>query len=393
MADLTGAATAMEVFSVNGQLLLSVDYARRPIEVSDLLASWPNVADGNDDLIVVDALPGTVVRINPNGGTENDSRIFTGAGDDYVRGGDGAELINGGSQDDMLLGQGGDDILAGESGDDTLDGGSGSDTALYSGNQTSYTLTLSPTGTTLTDRSATGNGTDQLSNIEFLNFDTNSFGDPFSLSIFGGPTGLSETEFESFIELYIAYFNRAPDAVGLNFWGTAFANGTSLEATASLFIDQDETRATYPSSLSNADFATEVYANVLGRVADQVGYDFWVGVLDDGSVGRDQFILAILGGAKAAPPANATPEFIAQQLADQSYLANKTDLGAYFSVHKGMSDVENAAAAMAVFDGSEASLASAISAIDGYHQDALSATSGEFLMPLVGVLEDPFSFA
>ncbi|MEP5729786.1 MAG: DUF4214 domain-containing protein [Sulfitobacter sp.] len=389
LSDLTGAATGMQVFSTAGTLLLSLDYSRRPVEVTDLLANWPNVAGSDDDIIVVDTLPGTVVRINPNGGTENDSRIFTGAGDDYVRGGDGAEQIIGGSQDDMLLGAGGDDILGGESGDDTLDGGSGVDTALYSGDQVRYTLTLSPTGTTITDRSATGNGTDQLSDIEFLDFDTDIFDGGFNLGVFGGPTSLSESQFESFIELYIAYFNRAPDAIGLNFWGTAFANGTSLEQTASLFIDQDETRATYPSTLSNADFATAVYANVLGRVADQVGYDFWVGVLDDGSVGRDQFILAILGGAKAAPPNDATPDFIAQQLADQAYLSNKTDLGAYYAVHKGMSDVGNASAAMALFDGSQQSLESAVAAIDGYHQAALSSTTGQFLMPLVGVLDDP----
>ena len=388
--DLSGMATSMEVFSVNGTLLLSVDYTRRPVDVNDVLANWPTVGDGNDDVIVVDALPGTIVRITPNGGTENDSRIFTGAGDDYVRGGEGAELINGGAQDDMLLGQGGDDTIAGESGDDNINGGSGTDTALYSGDQARYTLTLSTTGTTITDRSTSGNGTDQLSEVEFLNFDTNIFEGGFNLGIFGGPTSLSETQFESFIELYIAYFNRAPDAVGLNFWGTAFANGTSLEQTASLFIDQDETRATYPTSLSNADFATAVYANVLGRVADQIGYDFWVGVLDDGSVGRDQFILAILGGAKAAPPDGATSEFITQQLTDQTYLANKTDLGAYYAVHKGMSDVGNASLAMALFDGSQSSLDTAVAAIDGYHQSAMSATTGEFLMPLVGVLDDPF---
>lgn len=393
LSDLSGKVNAMEVFSTSGKLLLSVDYSRSPVEVSDLLASWPDVPGGNDDIIVVDALPGTVVRINPNGGTENDSRIFTGAGNDFVRGGEGAELINGGADDDVLLGAGGNDTLAGEAGDDRIDGGSGIDTAHYSGNQASYTLTLSPDGTTLADRTATGNGTDQLVDIEFLDFTTDIFDGPFNLGIFGGPTGLSQTQFESFIELYIAYFNRAPDAVGLNFWGTAFANGTSLAETATLFIDQDETRETYPGSLSNNDFATAVYANVLGRVADQTGYGFWVGVLDDGAVGRDQFILAILGGAKASPPSDATSDFITQQLADQAYLANKTDIGAYFAVHKGMSNLENASAAMAMFDGSQDSLTNAVVAIDGYYQAASSATTGAFLMPLVGVLDDPFTMA
>jgi len=84
---------------------------------------------------------------------------------------------------------------------------------------------------------------------------------------------LSEADLLNFVELYIAYFNRAPDAIGLNFWGTAYANGTTLEEMATLFIDQDETRATYGEDLNNAGFATAVYGNVLGRVADQLGFD------------------------------------------------------------------------------------------------------------------------
>lgn len=72
---------------------------------------------------------------------------------------------------------------------------------------------------------------------------------------------------------------------------------------------------------------------------------------------------------------------------------NKTGDGAYFAVHKGMSDVENASAAMALFDGSASSVSSAVAAIDAYFEDALDPTNGEFLMPLVGVLDDPFSVA
>ena len=197
--------------------------------------------------------------------------------------------------------------------------------------------------------------------------------------------------FESFIELYIAYFNRAPDAIGLNFWGTAFANGTTLQQMATLFIDQDETAATYPPGLSNSDFATAVYTNVLGRVADLEGFNFWVRVLDNGAVTRDQFILSLLEGAKADPPDDATPEFIAQQQADQQFLSNKIDIGAYFAVHKGMSDVANAKAAMGMFNGTPASIDSAVAAIEGFGQSALDPASGEFLMPLVGVLDDPFS--
>ena len=303
----------------------------------------------------------------------------------------GVEIENamGGAGADMLTGNALANTFVGGAGNDVIDGGDGRDTGAYSGNQSSYTLTLSAQNMTLADRRGT-DGTDTLVNMELLTFGDAAVA-PFDLTVFAGTTGLSETQMESFIELYIAYFNRAPDAVGLNFWGTAFANGTTLEQMATLFTDQDETRATYGPELSNADFATAVYSNVLGRVADQAGFDFWVGVLDSGGRTRDQFILSVLEGAKAAAPADATPDFIAQQIADRQYLSTKTDIGAYYAVIRGMSDVTNATAAMNAFDGSAAGINAAVAAIDGYFQAAQDGDTGQFLMPLVGVLDDPFA--
>lgn len=322
--------------------------------------------------------------VGSNGGTVANGgyTIAFGVEIEDARGGSGADTITGNALANMLTGNGGNDML---------NGGDGLDTAIYSGNQGNYTLTLNASGTTIEDRRAEGDGTDTLMAIEALTFGDAALA-PFDLTKFAGTEALSEAQMESFVELYIAYFNRAPDAVGLNFWGTAFANGTTLEEMATLFIDQDETRATYASDLSNADFVTAVYANVLGRVGDQAGIDFWLGHLDDGTVGRDQFILGVLAGAKT-PIAGGTAEQIAQQAADQQHLSIKTDIGAYYSVTKGMSDVANASAAMALYDGSAGSVTTAQAAIDGYHAAALEADSGMFLMPLVGVLDDPFAVA
>ena len=310
---------------------------------------------------------------------------------DTLTGSAGANSLDGDGGNDTLIGGAGDDTLRGGDDNDSLDGGDGVDVATYQGSQTSYTLTLSPTEIILEDRVPGRSGTDTLVDMELIDFGTNLFDGPFDLRTFAGPTGLSEEAFENFIELYIAYFNRAPDAVGLYFWATAFVNGTTLQEAASLFIDQDETRDTYPDTLSNADLATAVYNNVLGRIPDQAGFDFWVGVLDQGAVTRDQFILSVLEGAKAPSPPDATQEFIDQKDADRKFLADKTDIGAYFAVHQGMSDVDNARAAMALFDGSESSIADAVAAIDAFFADATGAIDGEFLMPLVGVLDDPFA--
>jgi Ca2+-binding RTX toxin-like protein len=306
-----------------------------------------------------------------------------------VQGDEAGENLTGGKGDDAINGAGGNDVLTGAGGDDMLDGGDGTDRAIVGGPSQSYSVMLSANGITVTDRRADGSGTDELTDVEFLEFD-GTVGGGFQLFKQDGIAGLDGADLETFVELYIAYFNRAPDAIGLGFWGTAFAEGLSLEEIAGLFVGQPETQAAYPDTLSNADFATAVYGNVLGRIPDQGGFDFWVGALDGGGVSRDQFILSVLEGAKASPPAGASQEFIDQQQVDRQYLADKTDIGAYFSVHKGMSDVADASAAMALFDGTAASITSAVNAIDGFYADALDADSGEFLLTVVGVLDDPF---
>ena len=56
-----------------------------------------------------------------------------------------------------------------------------------------------------------------------------------------------------------------------------------------------------------------------------------------------------------------------------------------------MSDVDNARSAMALFDGTQDGIDAAVAAIDAFFTEAQDALTGEFLMPLVGVLDDPFT--
>jgi hypothetical protein len=58
-----------------------------------------------------------------------------------------------------------------------------------------------------------------------------------------------------------------------------------------------------------------------------------------------------------------------------------------------MSDPLNGLEVMELFDGSQQSIEDAIDATDQFYTDALDPTNGEFLMPLVGVLDDPFAIA
>ena len=103
-------------------------------------------------------------------------------------------------------------------------------------------------------------------------------------------------------ELYIAYFGRAPDPVGLNVWVTALNNGVPFATVAADFANSAEAHNLYPFlALSIAPdpgtamgFVNAVYTNLLNRVPDAAGLAFWSGLLDTGQITVGNFILDVL---------------------------------------------------------------------------------------------------
>lgn len=130
---------------------------------------------------------------------------------------------------------------------------------------------------------------------------------------------------------------------------------------------------------------------MLGRTPDQSGIDFWAGALNRGGVSLDQFILEALRGAKSHIKPEQWQAFVDEQLVDRINLENRVDIGAYFAFHRGMSGVDYAPAAMALFDGRQSSIIQAVVSIDGYYKQAFDARNGEFLMQVVGVLDNTFA--
>lgn len=146
--------------------------------------------DAGDDIIFGNYGPNSL-----NGGSGFDtvnysaSQIDEGAGLNLVTGGffgiafqdsyvgienavgtDFDDTIIGSSLANTLSGLAGDDLLEGAAGNDILDGGDGIDIAAFSGNAADYTVVNNGNAMFTVTHNANSDGTDMLSNIEFLRF-------------------------------------------------------------------------------------------------------------------------------------------------------------------------------------------------------------------------------
>ena len=271
----------------------------------------------------------------------------------------------------------GNDIFTLSAGNQSVDGAGGADTAITETSSRNVSITADKTGVTIVDRNGTG-GTDRLINFETLQFADVTLG----LGVFDSALTLSTPQFLDLMEMYVAYFNRAADASGLYFWADMYANGLSLEEIAEFFFDQAETRALYPNSNDTATFVTEVYANVLGRTPDAAGFSFWKDALLDGFVTPGRFVLEIIRGANAETG----------DVADAAYLSAKADLGLYFSVIRGLSDVDNATQVMEIFGNQSVSnFIGAQAVIDTHYANATAPEAGELTISLVGFDDEFFA--
>ncbi len=80
--------------------------------------------------------------------------------------------------------------------------------------------------------------------------------------------------------LYRSFLGRAPDASGLKFWIGRRRSGTwTLNRMADSFASSSEFKRKY-GTLTNRQFVTRIYTDVLGRASDPSGVDYWTSQLD-----------------------------------------------------------------------------------------------------------------
>jgi hypothetical protein len=99
---------------------------------------------------------------------------------------------------------------------------------------------------------------------------------------------------EEFVTLvYANVLGRAPEAEGFAFWTNQLNQGAMGRGQVMLeFSESTENRLT---SLSKV-YVVQIYAGMLRRAPDQGGFDFWVGQLNAGRSGLD-----LINGFLVAP--------------------------------------------------------------------------------------------
>jgi hypothetical protein len=159
------------------------------------------------------------------------------------------------------------DVIAAPAGHADIDARAGRDTVTLAGSRASFTVSKTGDGFLVYD----GNGILNLSGVERL-----QFSDGMTALDLEGSAGQA-------YRLYRAAFDRTPDLEGLGFWIKAMDNGQVLEDVSREFIRSPEFARLYGTNVSNNDFLTKLYENILDRKPDADGYKFWLDALNGGT--------------------------------------------------------------------------------------------------------------
>ena len=198
-----------------------------------------------------------------------------------------------------LTGNNSNEVFAGGTGSYTIDGSGGTDTVIFNGNLANYTISKS--GSTYTVRTNTStNSTDTLQNIECLKFSDKTI----NLTVQAKAAAAPQADVTRLAELYVAFFNRVPDADGLSYWIDQMGAGQSITQIADSFYSAGVQYASltgFSTGMTDADFVKVIYKNVLGRTGTTAPPDadvnYWVNNLTSGADTRGSLINTILGSA------------------------------------------------------------------------------------------------
>lgn len=203
----------------------------------------------------------------------------------------------------------------------------------YSGNRNEYRIARTSTGHTVTNI-ATG----VVDTFSFQSkIDTLQFADvTVNLAVADKAKTVAAADLKMLIELYVAYFNRVPDADGLSYWIEQYRLGQSLNNIAQSFYDaavQYTSLTGYSTAMTNDEFVRVIYKNVLGRTGTTAPPDedvqYWAAELASGRATKGSLIQTMLNSAHSFN-GNATWGWVPQ------LLDNKVTVATSFAIQNGL---------------------------------------------------------
>lgn len=111
------------------------------------------------------------------------------------------------------------------------------------------------------------------------------------------PVAVTGPDDRSVERLYLAYFERIPDAAGQAFWQSQLDEGWSLAAVSEQFAGSPEFVDLY-GGLSDRAFVDLVYRNVLDRSPDAAGIEHWTDQLARRALTRGEVMLGFSDSAE-----------------------------------------------------------------------------------------------
>ncbi|WP_243479118.1 DUF4214 domain-containing protein [Orrella daihaiensis] len=199
--------------------------------------------------------------------------------EDYLDRGWGFKTLHYGTQgNDVLLGSEIDDKFFLSAGDDQLVGADGLDMLVVSASRDQFVLTQFGNKWQLANNGRSEfTGTKTLEGVERIDF--------MDINVALDTEGVAGQAYR----IYKAAFDRAPDLTGLGYWIKAMDAGAALDSVAAGFVSSSEFQTTYGTNISNTDFITLLYANVLDRTPDDSGFDYWLTRMSEGMT-REQVL-------------------------------------------------------------------------------------------------------
>lgn len=201
----------------------------------------------------------------------------------------------------------------------------------FSGPRNNYTITRTATGFAVTDIVGSG-GT-----VKLVNQISAKFSDVTVNLVIGDKSKtISAANLKMLLELYIAFFNRVPDADGMVYWIDQVKNGMTMDQLANNFYNAAihyTTLTGYSDTMSNADFVKIIYENVLGRsgatAPPAADINYWANDLTSGRATKGTLIATMLNSAHTFA-GDATWGWVPQ------LLDNKFSVGQFFAIEQGL---------------------------------------------------------